>query len=84
MGRAAVGIVCINLRRTCRQTQAPGTTGRIMPGPSHEGPALFLVRQAGRPIKKGGVEKMAFSIFLPYLVFFKGFSSGKRVRHERA
>ena len=25
-----------------------------MPGPSHEGPVLFLARQAGRPIKKGG------------------------------
>ena len=37
-----------------RQTQAPGTTGRIMPGPSHEGSGSFLlVRLVGRPIKNG-------------------------------
>jgi hypothetical protein len=64
-----------------RQAQAPGTTGRVMPGPSQRGFRLFFGAIGRTPHKEKGIfERMVFSIFVPYLVFFKGFSSGKLIR----
>ncbi len=74
---AAVGIVCINLRPISPPGPSPRDNRANHAGTFTRGSRLFFFGAPGMtPHKERGFERMVFSIFDSYLVFFKGFSIG--------